>query len=130
VFATVPVTLTVIVQDALAATEPPLSATLPLPATAVTVPAPQVVAALGVAAIDTPLGSVSVKAMPLSATAPEAVFGIVIVSVEVPPAVIDVGENAFAIESAAGVIVKFAVAALPFETLCVSLRLADGMLLV
>jgi hypothetical protein len=105
VFATVPVTLTVIVHEALTASEPPLKATLLPPAVAVTVP-PHVVAALGVAAIVTPVGNVSVRPIPPSATAPEAVLGIVIVSVEVPPEVIVVGENALLSESEAGVIVR------------------------
>ena len=80
----VPVTDTVIVHVAFAARLPPLSATLEPPAVALTVPPPHVVDAFGVDAIVTPAGNVSVNDMPLSATAPASVFGMVIVSVDVP----------------------------------------------
>jgi len=79
VAATVPVTSTLIVHVALAAIVPPPSATLDPPAVAVAAPAGQVVEAYGVEATVTPAGSVSVKATPVSATAPGAVLGIVIV---------------------------------------------------
>jgi hypothetical protein len=130
VFATVPVTLTVIVHDDDAASVPPLSATLPPPATATTVPLGQVVAAFGVAAIVTPVGNASVNAMPVSATAPEAVFGIVMVRVEVPPEAIDVGKNALAIASAAGVIVRLADVDDSFVTAWLSISALAGIVFV
>ena len=61
------VTLTKIVQVAPAPMLPPESVTDAPPAVACTLPLPQVVDALGDAAIVTPPGSVSVSAIPLSA---------------------------------------------------------------
>ena len=84
-----------IVHVPAAATVPPASATLPLPAIAVIVPPVQVVDALGGVATTTLTGNVSVSAIPLNAAAPEAVFATVIVNVEDAPDAIDVGENAF-----------------------------------
>src|SRR5665213_40483 len=88
-----PVTLAEIVQVAPAPMEPPESARLFAPATAVTVP-PQVDAPLGVDAMVTPDGSVSVSDAFVSAIAPDAVFANVTVSTDVPPVGIVVGENA------------------------------------
>src|SRR5438552_14868807 len=65
--AVVPVTLTVKVQEPLAATVAPARLMLPDPAVAVIVPPPQEpVSPLGVATIS-PLGNISVKATPVSA---------------------------------------------------------------
>jgi hypothetical protein len=90
------VTVTTIVQVAFAATLPFASATVDAPAVAVTVPAPQVVDAFGVGAIVMPAGNVSASVMPESGADPVAVFATEIVSVEVPPGAIVMGENAFA----------------------------------
>jgi hypothetical protein len=87
--AVVPVTLTLKVQEPLAAIVPPLRLTLPEPATAVIVPAPQLpVRPFGVETT-TPAGSVSVTATPVKALA----FGLVMVklSVLVPPTTMLVG---------------------------------------
>jgi len=90
----VPVTLTVIVQVAFIAIEPPVRVTVVPPAVAAAVP-PQVVAAFGVAAIFTLAGNVSVREMALSGTVVVAVFSNVIVRTDVPPGAITLGENAF-----------------------------------
>jgi len=74
----VAVTLTVSVQEPLAATELPVSETLPDPATAVAVPPHVLVSPLGVATTR-PAGKVSVNATPVSATALAA--GLVMVKV-------------------------------------------------
>ena len=66
------VTSTEIVHVAAAPTLPPESATAVPPAAAVTLPAPQVVDAFGVAAMVTFAGSVSESASPVSATDPAA----------------------------------------------------------
>jgi hypothetical protein len=118
------------VQLAFAATLPLASATLVPPALAVTDPAPQVVAALGVPAIVTPAGSVSLSPTPDSATAPGAVFGSVIVNVEMPPDAMLAGENALLRVRAAGVIVRLAVAALTLLTPCVSVNALAGIAFV
>ncbi len=102
------VTLTVIVQDAFAPIAPAASAMLPLPAVAVNVP-PQVVVALGVAAIVRFAGNVSVRPTPVSATEPAAVLAIPIVIVETPPGTIEVGEKLLVIVTG-GATVKVAVA--------------------
>lgn len=125
---TMPVTDVMMVHVAAAARLPPLKATVVLPAVAVTVP-PQVVDAFGDDATVTPLGNVSVNAMPLRATAPASVFGMVIVNVEALPELIDVGENAFVIPSGA-VIVRSAVVGVVLVTFCVSLSALAGMVLV
>ena len=125
-----PVTLTVTVHVAPAASVPLASATLVPPASAVTVPAAHVVAAFGVVAIVTPEGSVSVSATPESATAPAAVLGMVIVSTDVPPAEIDAGRNALLRAMAARLIVKLAVAVAEFETPCVFVNAFAAIVLV
>lgn len=125
-----PVTLTVTVHVALAASVPPPSATLVSPAAAVTVPAGQVVAAFGVAAIVTPEGNVSVNATPKSATAPGAVLGMLIVSTDVPPAAIVAGEKALLRAMAARLIVRVAVAVGEFETPCVVVNAFAAIVLV
>jgi hypothetical protein len=81
--ATIPVTFTENVQEALAAIVPPLRLITFVPAVAVIVPAPQVpVSPFGVE-ITKPAGSVSLKPTPVSAV---VVFGLVIVKVsEVEP---------------------------------------------
>lgn len=111
VAATAPVTSTVTVQVEFAPSVPPDNATLAPPAVAVAVPEGHVVAAFGGAAIVTPAGNVSVSVIADSETAPGAVFGIVIVRVDVPPAVIVAGENASLKATAARLMVRFAVAA-------------------
>src|SRR5712692_9527933 len=82
--AVVPVTFTENVQVDPAAGDavrvPPDRLMLPLPATAVIVPAPQEPVTLGVAATTTPAGRLSVKATPLSAL---AVFGLTMVKLSV-----------------------------------------------
>lgn len=88
---------TVIVQVALAPTLPPLSDALVAPGAALTVAPPavlQVVVAAGDAATVIPDGRLSVSDTPVRATAPAAVFAIVIVSVDVPPPAIGLGLNA------------------------------------
>jgi hypothetical protein len=90
-----PVTFTEIVQVAPAATDPVATATAVPPATAVTTPAPQVLDAVGVAAMKIPDGSVSEMARLLRADAETPVFATVIVKVETPFDAIVVGENAF-----------------------------------
>ncbi len=81
-----PVTSTLTVQLAPAASDPPVRRKLVAPAVAVTVPAPHVVDAAGVLATTTPVGNGSDdSASPVSAYAPVAVFAIVTVSVDVPP---------------------------------------------
>jgi hypothetical protein len=116
VAAAVPVTFTLIVQVPLAASVPPVSAILEPPPVAVAVPAGHVVEAFGVAATVTPVGNVSVRATLESATAPGTVFGIVIVSVDVPPAKILLGANALLSVMCARPIVRFAVAGAEFVT--------------
>ena len=93
------VTFTVTVHEPLAGTVPDASATLPPLFAAVTLPAPHVVAPLAAAVLTRFAGYVSVKAAPVTATA----FGFVsvIVRVDVPPAAIVAGENAFAIAGCA-----------------------------
>jgi len=81
--AVVPVTLTLTLQDALAATVPPLRLIDPLPAVAVTVPWQPLETAGGVA-ITSPAGSESVNASPFSATVFPAGFVIVKVRPVVP----------------------------------------------
>ena len=97
-------TVTTIAQLPAAATDPPLSATAELPATAVTVPAPQVVDAFGVAAIVRSAGSVSLSDIPFNNVAPEAVFAIVIVKVDVPPGAIVADEKLLVIVGAGGAV--------------------------
>lgn len=126
-FVAVAVTETVIEHVAPAATVPPLSATVP--PLAETDPAPHVVDAFGVAATVTPPGNVSVSDIPLNATAPIAVLGMVMVNVDVPPDGIDVGANAFVMATGA-VMVRFAVAGVAFDTPCVSFKAAMGIVLV
>jgi hypothetical protein len=127
VFVAVAVTGTVIEHVPPAATLPLLSVTVPPVAT--TVPPPHVVDAVGVEATVTPLGNVSVNVIPLSATEPAAVFGIMMVSVDVPPDGIDVGENAFVIATAVFML-RFAVAGVAFVTPCVSVSALAGIVLV
>ena len=79
----VPVTLTEMVHELLAATVPPVRLTVLDPAVAVTVP-PQAPTTLGVAATCTPVGSVSVKLTPVNVTVLAAGLLVVKLSVEVP----------------------------------------------
>src|SRR5579883_2786792 len=90
---------------------PPLRLIVPVPATAVTVPVQVLATPLGVATT-TFVGSVSVKATPVSAT--EFAEGLVRVSVRVEtlPGAIDAGLNALAIEGGATTAIE-AVAAEP-----------------
>ncbi len=90
------------VHDAFAASVAPEIDRLAPPAVAVTVPDGQVVAEFGAAAMVTPVGSVSTSAIPLNGAAFAAVFVMVTVSVDVPPAAIFVGANALAIVGAGG----------------------------
>lgn len=91
-----PVTLTVIVQLLPAATVPPVSDTLPVPDTAVTVPPQVLFRPLGVA-ITVPLGSVSVNDTPVSAAVLTAGLVMVKVSVVASFSAIAVGLNALLI---------------------------------
>ena len=93
--AVVPVTFTVIVQEPLAGRPPLTSATLPVPATAVTVP-PHVFASPFGVATTRPAGSVSVKPTPLSAV-PGLGLVSVNVSVVVPFTTMLAAPNALAI---------------------------------
>jgi hypothetical protein len=128
VFATVPVTFAEIVHVLAAATDPPLSESEELPATPVTVPL-HVVARFGTAAIVMPLGSASASAIPESAIAPEAVLLIVTVSVDVPPDVIDVGENAL-LRLTGGATVKTALAGDALVAPCVVVSALAGIVFV
>jgi len=95
----VAVTVTVTVHvPPLGGIVPPLKPTLPPPGAAATVP-PQVVAALLGVAIVKPLGKVSVKAAPVAAPVP--VLPSVMVSVDVPVEVTELGENALLTVTAA-----------------------------
>jgi hypothetical protein len=89
----VPVTFTVTLHELLTATVPPLKLTLPLAAVAVAVPPQVLVSPFGVATT-IPLGRLSVKAMPVSATVFAA--GLVMVSVKlvVPFTAIEAAPNA------------------------------------
>lgn len=87
------VTLTVIIQVLFAVMEPPLKATEPLPAVAVSVPLQPDSEAFGVGAITILVGSVSVNATLESAAAPPSVLAILICKVEVAPGVIKLGVN-------------------------------------
>jgi hypothetical protein len=121
--ATVPVTFTVSVQDALCATLPPDRLMTPDPAVAVTVP-PQVLVTPGVAATSSVAlpgpavtGSVSLKATPLRSPL-ALVFGLLIVNVIVlvPFSGILVGLNALLIVGGPTT-VRFAVAVFPLPPL-------------
>src|SRR5450631_4313111 len=98
--AVLPVTLTLKVQEPLTAIVPPARLTLPEPATAVIVPAPQVPARPFGVETTTPAGSVSVTLTPVNAV--EA-FGLVMVklSVLVPPTATLVGAKDLVIVGAA-----------------------------
>jgi hypothetical protein len=87
------VTLTVTVQVELMATVAPLSAMLPLPATAATDPKLQLVVAPVGVATTRPLGSVSLKATPVSEVGLVLGLPMVKVSVEVPLMAMLVGEK-------------------------------------
>src|SRR5258706_12222068 len=103
------VTSTVTTHEACAALiAAPVTVTVPLPAAAVTTPAPdgQVVVTFGAAATSTLAGSVSVKLMPDCAGLPDPLV-IVKVSVEVPPAAIVVGLNTLSSEACDTVSVWF-----------------------
>src|SRR5450432_605636 len=98
---TLEVTSTVTTQEACAALmAAPVTAIVPLAATAVTAPVPdgQVVVTLGAAATITLAGSVSVKLMPLCAGLPAPLVSVK-VRVEVPPMTIVVGANALLSEA-------------------------------
>jgi hypothetical protein len=90
--AVVGLTLTVIRHDALAAIDPPVRVTVPLPAVAVAVPPQLLLSPFGIAT-GRPAGSASVNATPVSAV--EA-LGLVMVndSEVVPPTTIDAAPNA------------------------------------
>src|SRR5581483_240567 len=92
----VPVTLTLSWQVALVLSVTPLKATLPVPAVAVAVPPQVFVKPLGEATC-TPVGSVSVKLTPVSATVLAAGLARLKVSVEVPPIKMLVGLKALLI---------------------------------
>jgi len=111
----VPVTSTLNVHVAFAASVAFESLTL-IPAAIEITPAGHVVDVFGVAATVTPEGNTSVSLTAVSATAPGAVFGIVTVNVDVPPAGIVDGANALLSVIAARSIVRFAVAGIEFET--------------
>lgn len=94
------VTLMLIAQDVLAATDPPARLAEPEPAVAVTTPPHVLVSAFGVDTT-TPAGNVSANARPVSATEFAAGFVIVNVSTEFVFTGIVVGLNAFAIDGGA-----------------------------
>jgi hypothetical protein len=73
---------------------------------------------------------VSVNATPESATAPGAVFGMVIVKSDVPPAEIAVGKNALLSVMPARLIVKFAVAGAKFVAPWVVVNASVAMVFV
>jgi hypothetical protein len=91
--ALVALTLTLSVQEPLAASEPPLKLTLVAAGFAVNVPPQPVLVAIGVASTSTPAGKLSLNEMPLSDSLPLGLL-IVKVSVEVSPTLIGVGEKA------------------------------------
>jgi hypothetical protein len=126
------VTFAVIVHVAPAAMVAPESVTLGFgPATCVTVPAGQVVASAGVAASVTPVGKRSCRWTFDSATAPVAVFAIVIVSWETPPTAMLAGVKLLAIETGgAFAIVNVADAAVVFDAPCVDVSPPMGMMFV
>jgi hypothetical protein len=121
------VTFTVIVQLAPAPTLPPVNATLDPPAAAEAVPLPHVVEAFGVLPIVTLAGSVSVNAMPVSATALAAVFATVIVKTDVPPTVIGVGLNALVSVRFGALTASVAVAAAALVAPCVLVSALAGI---
>ncbi len=93
------------VHEPLAGTVPPVSVTLE--AVLLTAPPPQVVLVFGVAEVDKPAGNVSVTdATVIAAALP---FETVIVSVETPLGLIEVGENALAMDAPTEVTVRLAV---------------------
>src|SRR5581483_9908985 len=92
----VPVTLTLSWQEALVLSVTPLNATLPVPAVAVAVPPQVLLKPLGDATC-TPVGSVSVKLTPVSATVLAAGLLRLKVSVAVPPIRMLVGLKALLI---------------------------------
>ena len=87
------ITCTLTVQEPLAGIAPPVSVTDELPASAVTVP-PQVLLAFGVGATSTPVGRLSTRGEFRLAIVSLPLFN-VSVRVEIPPAVIVAGLNAF-----------------------------------
>jgi hypothetical protein len=114
------VTLTLTVQVPLAASVPPEKLKLAAPAVADTVP-PHVVEVAGVLATTTPEGRGSdVIATPVRLYAPVAVFAIVIVTVDVPPAKIELGEKALVVVNAGAVDIRFALAAAAVPALVTS----------
>ena len=111
----VPVTVTLTVQVAPAATLPPESAIVVAPGPAVTEPAPHVVDALGVPATAMPDGSASETPRLVSGAAPVAVLAIVSCSTDVPPSVMDAGVKLFVkVTGGALLTTSVAVAGLPF----------------
>ncbi|MBK7660155.1 MAG: hypothetical protein IPJ28_13885 [Betaproteobacteria bacterium] len=124
------VTFTVTVQMALTAMLPPVSETLPEPATAVAVP-PQVLTRPFGVATTRPDGSASVNATPVSATvfATLPSTGLVMVSVraEMPLTLIVVGANALAMRGGATT-VRLAEAVPPGPP-CVEVMLPDVLFL-
>src|SRR5579859_3780676 len=96
----VPVTFTTTVQEVFTAILPPVRLMLVDPATAVAVP-PQVLDSPFGVATTSPMGSVSVKATPASATVLAAGLVMVKVSVVVPFNGIDAAPKALAIEGGA-----------------------------
>lgn len=118
-----------IVQLAFAPTLPPLSITLVAPGAAAIVPPPHVVVAPGDAATEIPIGRLSVSDIPLSATEPVAVFGIVMVRTELLPAVIDVGEKALLIATG-GATSRSAVAGAVLDAPCVDVTAFAGIVFV
>src|SRR5882724_9087626 len=101
----VPVTFTVTVQVLLAATVPPVSETLPEPATAVAVPPHVLVNPFGVATT-IPAGKLSVNATPVSATALAAGLVMVNVSEVVPFSGTLAAPKALAIDGGATTLMK------------------------
>lgn len=108
----VPVTLTTTVQVEPAAIVPPATEIEVAPASGLNVP-PHEVASPGATATTSPVGKVSVKATPVSATVFAAGFVIVKVSGVVPPGEIEAAPNTIAIDGGATTVRVAALLATP-----------------
>ena len=114
-------------QVAPAPTLPPVSETLVPPGAAVTVPTPQVVAALGDAATVTLAGRVSVTDSALSAIAPGPVFATEIVRRVIPSGAIVCGANVLLSVTLCVSTVSVAAAAFVFVVPCALVTEPTGM---
>jgi hypothetical protein len=130
--AVVPSTFSDTVQDPLAATEPPESVKLPLPATAVLVPPQVELKAFGVATT-TPDGNVSVNATPVR---PNPALGLLMVkeSADVPPTtMVDGVKDLLSVGAVAAFTERVALAVLPVppsELTCTELFFAPVVVAV